>query len=452
MWIRKLFFTALLLLGGNFAHAQTAGTSYCDPLYPAGTSPDTARTSVSVRIVDPGGPQTNVKAVFDIPAAIEPVDLAPSQQWDPGGRKLSALLGNFQRNETKEIPLAFEGKPVACVIYGILSGQWSPPPAVGPSTWQNGINFSLTFPAPAPVATTAPDAVTALRNTPVLASVATDADIVAGGLGIAAAAVGLPWWNWLHAFTLLSIGSLKRKTRKPWGIVFDKATRQPIGGATVRVYAAATDKLKDSAVTDIDGRFGFLVPAGAYYVRVDHPGFLPYRSSPMEVAEDSGERLNIKVPLEGKEFTAPTFGMFLARVRDALDYISPTVLVLGTILSVLVAALYPKLLHYIIFAIYLGLDALKIIMDRQVSRPFGAVLDKKTGQGLGLAVVRVYESQHGMLLTTRVTTPEGKFKFLVLPGGYRVTSARTGYKGYVSPQLSFHRADLVRVDVPMEYE
>ncbi len=457
--MKKIIFTfSLVLSGAAIAFAQTGGSSsasYCNPLYPGQNLPENS-AAVSVRIVNPDSAEVNVKAVFDIPSQITPVNLGLFESWDPQSRKLGIELGTFQTHETKQLILDFQGSPVACVVYGTLSGEWSPKPVAGPSTWQSQINFSALIPSFGPVTTggggvSPTSIVDTVRIDPQVQSAATPAAVTAGALGALAASAGFPWWNLLHLFNLASIGSLKRKPQKPWGVVFDKATKQPITDATVKVYDAVTNRLKDSALTDIDGRFGFLVPAGAYYLHVTRPGFDEYQSPFVDVSDKAEEKLNIEVPLEGKSVKHALFGRVIGWLRDVLDYLSPFILIVGTLVSAVVVVLFPKLLHYIVLGLYLILDILKIILDSIVTRSFGSVVDKDTKLPLSLAVVRVYEVHHGTLLATRVTNPEGKFKFLVTPGEYYITCARDGYISYTSPQMNFRRSDLIKLDIPLEH-
>jgi hypothetical protein len=48
-------------------------------------------------------------------------------------------------------------------------------------------------------------------------------------------------------------------------------------------------------ITDITGRYAFLVPPGYYYLKVEAPGYLPYIGKPFYVKEGSGVNFNIEL-------------------------------------------------------------------------------------------------------------------------------------------------------------
>lgn len=48
-------------------------------------------------------------------------------------------------------------------------------------------------------------------------------------------------------------------------------------------------------ITDVTGRYAFLVPPGYYYLKVEAPGYLPYIGKPFYVKEGSGIHFNIEL-------------------------------------------------------------------------------------------------------------------------------------------------------------
>lgn len=82
----------------------------------------------------------------------------------------------------------------------------------------------------------------------------------------------------LYLLLFRGLGSLfgLRKKSEPWGTVYDSLTKQPIDPAYVSILnlesgpAGPEGKKVASAITDLDGRFGFLLTAaGAYAMRAD---------------------------------------------------------------------------------------------------------------------------------------------------------------------------------------
>ena len=443
-----IFLSALVFFISSSAFAQTTSRSSCEFL-----SSEDLRIfpkTVSLRVVNPDGLIINTRATFDIPEGITPVNLGVYAIWDPVTRKLSFTLGDFQASEEKQFLVDFEGRPGACLVFGILEGTWSPTPAVGPAEWQDQINFSLIIVESAPVpAQPAGDILSDFRNNPLIQNAAPAAALTAGALG-GVAAVGIPWLNLLQLLNLASLGSLRKKPEHPWGTVFDKTTRNPISGASVRVYDAADGKLKESTTTDVDGRFGFLVAPGTYIVEASKKSFEDYKSDFVRAPEKVEEALNLEVGLLPKEAKPNLLARIGGWLRDAFQVGNPWLLVIGTFISLIIAILYPTTLHYIVLAIYLILDVIKILIDSLTSKSIGTIKNAVTAEPIPLAVVRVYEARHNWLLFTRVTNAKGHFKFLVTQGEYYVTSSRQEYKPYKSEELTVRKSDVVKLDIPME--
>ena len=90
-------------------------------------------------------------------------------------------------------------------------------------------------------------------------------------------AVGfLPSLYDLLAIALRALASLfaRRKKEEPWGTVYDAVTKQPLDPVYLTVTDARTNKEITTAITDIDGRFNFFLPAGEYYLKANKTHYL----------------------------------------------------------------------------------------------------------------------------------------------------------------------------------
>ncbi len=65
-----------------------------------------------------------------------------------------------------------------------------------------------------------------------------------------------------------------RRKNKPWGTVYDSVTKRPIDPAYVRVLEANTNKEVNVAITDIDGRYGFLLSPGKYLIKTGKTNYV----------------------------------------------------------------------------------------------------------------------------------------------------------------------------------
>jgi PAS domain-containing protein len=66
---------------------------------------------------------------------------------------------------------------------------------------------------------------------------------------------------------------LMQDTTPPWGTVLNANTYEPLNLAIVRLFDYDSNKLVETAVTDDNGRFGFFVKPGRYYLTTDKENF-----------------------------------------------------------------------------------------------------------------------------------------------------------------------------------
>ena len=69
----------------------------------------------------------------------------------------------------------------------------------------------------------------------------------------------------LWSILLIAFGLKKRNP--PWGTVYDSETKQPLDPVYVVLSDTSGNEIA-SAITDLDGRYGFAVPAGTYVLSV----------------------------------------------------------------------------------------------------------------------------------------------------------------------------------------
>ncbi|MEZ4211201.1 MAG: carboxypeptidase-like regulatory domain-containing protein [Candidatus Paceibacterota bacterium] len=80
-------------------------------------------------------------------------------------------------------------------------------------------------------------------------------------LGNIAGIISIPIRIWNIIPTLLGF----RRRKRPWGTVFDSVTKQPLDPVYVMLKDSFGKEISTS-ITDLDGRYGFQVPAGQYSI------------------------------------------------------------------------------------------------------------------------------------------------------------------------------------------
>jgi len=70
---------------------------------------------------------------------------------------------------------------------------------------------------------------------------------------------------------------------KSWGIVYDKASRNPLGSVAARIFDKQYNKLLETQLTDKRGRYGFLVGRNEYYITYEKNGYEKRQTEPIDL-------------------------------------------------------------------------------------------------------------------------------------------------------------------------
>lgn len=249
------------------------------------------------------------------------------------------------------------------------------------------------------------------------------------------------------------LGFLRFKRRKPWGKIADKLSGKPISSATIQIYEAEFDKLKDSQLTDAEGRFSASVGIGKYYVTVSRKGYENFRSEIIAITSPE-QILNLELyllPLK-EEFSleyVKRINVWNA-VKRFMELINPYLLAFGTLVSLITLAIIPNTLNYATLGIYILFDLLKIYFAFRLLKPLGKIIDEITGEPLPLAVVRIFEEDKNWLLATKVTDEQGQFNFLLAPGQYYLTCSKAGYDAFRSDTIAVKKDALPALNMKIK--
>jgi len=237
---------------------------------------------------------------------------------------------------------------------------------------------------------------------------------------------------------LLAALGLKKRNR-PWGIVYDSVTKQPLDPAYVILLDLAGNEVTTS-ITDIDGRYGFLVPAGQYTMIAHKTNYeFPsrklaghesdelytdlYESGIIIVAE--GGVITKNIPMDPLNFDWNEFAkrdqklMKFYSTRDIwITRFTNILFYFGFALTTLAIIVNPTTYNIVTFSVYIVLFALKHTILKP--RPFGRLTRKGSGIPLSFAVVRVFSADIDREVTKKVADKTGKYYCLVPNGRYYV--------------------------------
>lgn len=248
--------------------------------------------------------------------------------------------------------------------------------------------------------------------------------------------VFIPFRLW--SLLLAAFGLSKR--RPPWGTVYDSITKQPLDPAYVVLYDRYGTEVATS-ITDLDGRFGFLVPSGTYKIIANKTNYkFPseklagqkkdelyqdlYFGEELEVTENSPITKNI--PMDPLNFDWNEFAkkqqnlMKFYSKRDAiLRQISDTLFAVGFFIAFIAFLVSPVLYNIIIFSLYILLFILREVGYK--THKLGGVVEKATGTPLSYAILRVYSIATNQEVAHKVTDMKGHYYCLIQNGNYFVT-------------------------------
>ena len=239
----------------------------------------------------------------------------------------------------------------------------------------------------------------------------------------------------LWSLFLGALGLSKRK--KPWGTVYDSVTKQPLDPAYI-VLRSLEGKDVATAITDLDGRYGFVVPSPGNYALFAHKTNYSFPSQKLvgqdhdELYRDlyfgeffainkSGEFVAKNIPMDPEKFDWNEFAKksqhlmkFYSNRDKWLSRISAFFFWMGFIFSSLIVLAVISKVNVIIFLLYVVLFFIRTFGLR--TRPFGTITSEETGQPISFAVIRISQQSTGVEVMHRVADSIGKY-YCLLPNG-----------------------------------
>jgi hypothetical protein len=244
----------------------------------------------------------------------------------------------------------------------------------------------------------------------------------------------------LLKFIGLLSGFFRRKKSEPWGVVYDSVTKQPIDPAYVVMEDTKGEKKKKTAITDLDGRYGFLVEPGTYSIVANKTHYkFPsdilankkrdemydnlYFGMPFETEENKVIRYNI--PLDPVEFDWNEFAKNKDRIFNLYSrkekiraFIFNVLFFFGFSVSVVATIFSPTRLNLFLFGFYTIIMVFQTLWKykHKITRLFG-----KDGIPMSFAIVSADVSGLAIPVTKKVTTDMlGRFYLLTPPGKYDI--------------------------------
>lgn len=247
----------------------------------------------------------------------------------------------------------------------------------------------------------------------------------------------IPVRLWSLLMTALGL----KKRRRPWGTVYDSVTKQPLDPAYVTLKDIEGKEIV-SSITDLDGRFGFVVPAAGMYslyaqktnyvfpsqklVGHDHDELYRdlYFGEHFKVAE-AGEVVIRNIPMDPEKFDWNEFAKkeqnlmrFYSKRDKWLRRFSDIFFAGGFFVASVAVLAAPKTYNVIIFLLYVLLYFVRTFGIH--SRPYGDIVDKTTGTPISFGIIRISNIATGVEVMHRIADAKGRYYALLPNGDYKV--------------------------------
>ncbi len=242
-------------------------------------------------------------------------------------------------------------------------------------------------------------------------------------------------------FIIYALGWLRdRKKVKSWGIVYDPERKRPIPFATLRVYDTSNQLIKEK-VTDIEGRYGFILDKGEYKLHINHP---EYKKEIVSIEIEKPEEVAAyDIPLNSnKQFSEKSVK---EKIIDNLRLINTVIIITGFTFSIIATIISPILINYLIITLYLIQFLILLLLKSR--RGWGYVFDSLTRGRVDGAFVRLFDLKENKQVDVQMTDAKGRYGFKAEPGSYGITVQAGGYKFPADMQ---NRNNLLRTQAGIE--
>ncbi|MDO8183392.1 MAG: carboxypeptidase regulatory-like domain-containing protein [bacterium] len=227
-----------------------------------------------------------------------------------------------------------------------------------------------------------------------------------------------------------------RRKREAWGTVYDAVTKRPIDPALVSVLKAGQETT--SAITDIDGRYGFFLPVGTYTLQAGKTNYrFPSQLLAGQYADEiyhnlyfgeslttasEGEVITKDIPLDPigfdwNEFVKSKTNFFKIHQRREFWQASlfNSIYLLGAVIALYHALVSPTTFDFVVLSIYLIIYG----AQRWWQYRYPVLhLKRANGELLPYSIVHVFLTGLDQEVKKVITDELGRFYLLVRPGEY----------------------------------
>jgi hypothetical protein len=267
---------------------------------------------------------------------------------------------------------------------------------------------------------------------------------ILAGITILLPAITFPdlWLILVRLFgLLLGLLGLKKKQRS-WGTVYDSVTKRPLDPAYVTLIDFITNKEVASAITDLDGRYGFLVTPGTYRIVAQKTNYSFPSKKMLNISYDEvyndlyhgdtitiqseGEIITKNIPMDSLSFDWNEFAKSKMHVNTFMKTydvlwakISRNLFLIGGIVALIAVIFAPAPYNLIIGGFYILAFTLNYFVFN--IKKSGTLTERETNTPLSFAIVKIFRDGEEVPLIKKIADKIGSYYVLVPNGRYFMT-------------------------------
>lgn len=220
-----------------------------------------------------------------------------------------------------------------------------------------------------------------------------------------------------------------KKVKKPWGVVTDSRTGKAIAFAVCELYTAGSQYRISQTVTDLDGRYGFVITAGDYRLEIRQSG---YRKFEQNITINEGQQGFVydvdMVPLGSTKPAIAKSDSIKIKLYTIFDKIASYMFVIGFSFSIFALIFSLSLVNLFIFSIYVLIICALILISVRKRRSISSVINAENNLRIPYAKVKLFDAKTGKMVDAQVSNYNGYFDFYCDPGEYALMVSSRGYQ------------------------
>lgn len=245
----------------------------------------------------------------------------------------------------------------------------------------------------------------------------------------------------LRLWSLLLVALGFKKRTPPWGVVYDSITKQPLYPAYVVLLDKAGNEVV-SCITDLDGRYGFVVEPGIYKIIASKTKYIfpsmklsgirgdelyrnLYLGTDIEVTK-IGDFIASNIPLDPLHFDWNEFTkkeqhlLKFFRTRDVwIGWLSTIFFWVGALFSIYAVMVSPTGYNIAIVCVSVVLYLLRTFGLQ--SHPKGSISEGLTKNPLSFSILRIHDIENGREISHKVADRTGRY-YAIMPNGHYTVS------------------------------